>query len=393
MSSLDFNVSVLGHVHIQDINTKEVYLDKYNKIHPENAARIIARALAHESNSYIYRLALGDGGAQFVAGQVVINPPLDGSDGSGWETRLYNETYSEIVDETSPLVGTDPGSYDSNGLRVGGGAVPADDPATDNVVSQEAGTKSNVIITCYLNENEPVSQVSDMTTPTSGSENDYVFSELGLYSPGSQAVSSPGYSTVYLNNKTSSDTSLLVASTQYGLALTVNGTSYTCTIQTPSSGTGSSGAITYGDICEGINGGSWITSGDAIYNNVYVYITDDTNGTYASITNKQSSGQLIFQSKSTGTSSSVSLSTSATFFTTLVNNIVGYINYATETGANAGVANDPTNSSNERERLLTHITFSPITKSKGSSLVLTYSLTISVSSTTSSIVNEVNQTN
>jgi hypothetical protein len=390
------NVGVKGHVNITENfpnGTSNVLFDGYNAVHPQNMARIIARALAHEPNSYIWRLALGDGGAGWAAdGSVIIKPPITGTDGSGWESRLYNETYSEIVDDTSPLVGTDPGSADANNVRPGGGADPSSDPAPDSVVSQEVGTKSNVIVTMYLNENEPSGQNASSTDPINGAANDFIFNELGLYSSGLQARDSSGYSSVNVGNKLSTDISVLTVNTSYNIQMNVDGITYNAVIRTPASGTGPSGALTYGDICEGINGGTWILSGDPINNYVYVFITDESNGSYPSILNAQSYGYLNFQSRTAGSTSTVALSctsgAAADFFNNLVSGICGNVNYVVVPGANAGVANDPVTPTNERERLLTHLTFSPLTKAANSQIVITYTLTVSVNPTTSTVINE-----
>jgi len=396
MSNDSINVSFKSNVKIVEKfkdGSEKIWVDKSNAVHPTNMARIIARALAHEPNSYIYRLALGTGGVQIAAdGSMIFRPPNDGSDGSGWESRLYNETYSEIVDDSSVLVGTDPGSADANNVRPGGGAVPEDDPTPDNVVSQEVGTKSNVIITMYLNENEPSSEVANITDPSLGAQDFADFSELGLYSSGRQARDSSGYSSVNVGDKTSMDISTLTVNKSYNITLTVDGVIYTSVIRTPSSGTGLSGAITYGDICEGINTGTWIQSGDPINSFVYVYITDTSEGTYPSILSKQSYGYLNFESRTSGATSTVSLSCNSgdinDFFNNLVAGICGNVNYIVSPGQPAGVANDPTNPANERERLLTHLTFAPIRKTQGSQIVITYTLTVSVNPTVASVVNE-----
>jgi len=398
MSNELFSVSVKGHVKILENlkdGTQNTLLDKNNAVHPQNMARILARALAHEPNSYIWRLALGNGGTTWASdGSIIFKTPNDGSDGSGWESRLYNETYSEIVDDSSPLVGTDPGSADANNVRPGGGADPADDPAPDSTVSQEVGTKSNVIITMYLNENEPDGELPNVTDPSQGTADMYFdFNELGLYSSGQQARDSSGYSSVNVGNKKSTDISTLSVNTQYNITMTVNGTTYNAVVRTPTSGTGTSGAITYGDICEGINTAGWIISGDPIQNYIYVYITDDSNGTYPSILSKQSYGYLNFESKISGPTSTVSLSCTsgagADFFNNLVSGICGNVNNPVVQGAAAGVANDPVNPQNERERLLTHLIFAPLRKTQGSQIVIIYTLTVSVNPTVSTVVNEI----
>jgi hypothetical protein len=395
MSNDNFNVSVKGHVLAKSLKTGKILIDKENAVHPQNMARVIARALAKEDNYYVYRMAFGNGGTfTDSSGQTVYRPPNDGRDGSGWESRLYNETYSEIVDDTSPLVGTDPGSADANNVRPGGGAVPSDDSGTDNTVSQEVGSKSNIIVTVYLNQNEPDGQVASITNPSQGAADEYFdFDELGLYTSGQPARDSSGYATVNVGDKKSSDVSPLSPNGQYNITLTVDGTIFNAVLKLPSSGTGTAGEITYGDICEGINGGGWIVSGDQINDHIYVYITDVTNGTYPSILARQSYGFLNFESKSTGATSSVSLSCVSgnvnDFFNNLSVGICGNVNYAVVPGKDAGSANDSITPANERERLLTHLIFSPIRKSADDEIVIIYTLTVSVNPSTSTVINEI----
>lgn len=391
MSNDIFNVKITGHVLAKDARTGEILVDKHNDVHPQNMARIIARALAKEPHYYVYRMAFGNGGTfTDSTGQVIFKSPNIGTDGSGYESRLYNETYSEIVDETSSAVGTDPGSSDANNIRPGGGAVPLDDAGTDNTISQEVGTNSNVTITVYLNENEPQGQASSITgASTSTALEDFVFDEIALYTDGAPARDSSGYSTINVGDKTSKDTTTLFASSQYTLDVTVDGVSYSANLKVPSSGTGPNGEITYGDICEGINSGNWIVGGDSINDYVYVYITDTSNGTYPSILSKQSYGFLTFQSKSVGSNSSVSLTctsgNSNDLVNILTNGICGNANYTEVSGLNAGIANDSITPSNERERLLTHIIFDPITKTASTPIVVIYTLTVSINPNSASV--------
>jgi hypothetical protein len=221
----NFAISIDGHVLIKDLKTNTILLDSHNAIHSQNMARVIARALAHEENSYIWRVGLGNGGTTYsVDGSIIFKSPNDGSDGSGWESRLYNETYSEIVDDTSSLVGTDPGSADANNIRPGGGASPLDDPTPNSVVSQEVGTKSNVIITMYLNENEPASELASMNDQSQNPADLYFdFNELGIFSGTKQARDFSGYSSVNVGNKKASDVSTLATNTQYNMALNIDG--------------------------------------------------------------------------------------------------------------------------------------------------------------------------
>lgn len=382
--SVQFQTSVT----IRDLETKEVLAKASNRIHPQNMSRIIARALANEANSTFHRMAFGNGGSYVdAAGNIVFNSPNDGSE-SGWESRLYNETYSEIIDETDANFKTDPGSADINVVRPGGGAVPSDDPDGGGVVSLEVGKKSNIIITLVLNKNEPKGQLlsQDLGVSTSEEESYFMFNEIGLYSPGKPAKSTPGYSTVSVGDKISTDVTTLLTSTPYNISVDVDGVNYTAVITTPVTGTGPSGQITFGDLCEGINTGDWITSGELINSVVFVYITDRSGGTYPSILTDegrglQSFGALTFQSLSVGETSEVILNCTASLtniFNVLTNGICDNCNATSNTGGVAGVANNSIITLNERERLLTHFIFSPILKSKDRALEIVYELTVSV---------------
>ena len=124
-------VSVIGHLHCQD-DLGNVMIDKFNAVHPQNLARVFARALSNEGNSCISRIAFGNGGTVVDAAfTVTYRPPNIGisPDIATWDSRIYHETYSEIIDAgqtvLNPLLGTNPGSADLNtGVGSGGGAVP-----------------------------------------------------------------------------------------------------------------------------------------------------------------------------------------------------------------------------------------------------------------------------
>lgn len=388
------NFNVKGYVRIFDTVSKEEIYSGHNAIHPQNMARIIARALSNEPNSIIHRMAFGNGGSYVdSASNIIFRPPNTGAT-DGWQSRLYNEVYSEIVDEKNVFFKQDLGSADSSNIRIGGGSSPDDDPAGGGVLSTEVGVKSNITIVCVLNENEPSGQVltDDLGVTVEENEKCFLFDEIGLYSPGKQARNTHGYTKINVQNKKSTDNSNLTPSTSYNMTITVNGVEYSSTITTPASGTGTMGELTYGDICEGLNDGSWITSGTQINNYVYFYITDDSEGTYTSIINKQSYGYLTIESKTTGLSSSVEVACNdnpSDFFYTLTSGICANCNIDSTNGDVAGVQNDPINPSNERERLLTHFIFSPILKSANRSITIEYTLTISISETSDAEINEV----
>jgi hypothetical protein len=373
-------------------------------------ARVIARALSNESNYNIHRIAFGNGGTLTDAAYTITyNTPNDGQppDVRTWDSRLYNETYSEIVDEgnlaLNPDLGTDPGSAGPNaGTRPGGGADPSGDPASiphvsgPGVRSNELGLTSEIVITAVLNPGEPTGQFgSDNQAPSESTESSFTFDEIGLYSPGAPAIDSNGSQDVDVSNRSSEDDTGLTGTTAYDFNITIDGGSVqNVWFQTPAGGTGPGGEILYGDLCDAIN------TGDAGWNfhiggppgtgtpvvgssplpgaGTTVTITDNTLA-FPSITGSQTFGYLRFTSGSTGVASSVLLAGGS------INDMFAALNPPTggtlltpSDGEDAGIQNDPVNPDTERERLLTHIIFSPVLKAANRTLTITYTLTVSV---------------
>ena len=111
-------------------------------------------------------------------------------------------------------------------------------------------------------------------------------------------------------------------------------------------------------------------------------ITDNTLS-FPSITGSQTFGFLRFSSGITGSSSTVVVATGTIgldFFGALNPPTGGTIQTPVD-GLDAGVQNDPVNPGTERERLLSHLIFSPVLKSANRTLTVTYTLTISVART------------
>lgn len=153
------NLHIDGVVNIIDKNTNEVLVDKHNAIHPQNMARVIAKALAHEPNSWILKMGLGNGGTHVnTALQITYLTPNI----SGIGADLYNKTYEEQIDDQT--VGT---------------------PSTNSVISTaspDPAITSIVVCTLELDSTEPNGQaISDGITTNPDSA--YTFDELGLYSP------------------------------------------------------------------------------------------------------------------------------------------------------------------------------------------------------------------
>lgn len=356
---------IIGHVNITD-DLGNTLLDEDNAVHPQNLARVFARALANEPNSQIYRVALGNGGTTISAGNTITyKTPNDGQlpDPSGWQSRLYNETYSEVIDDASIYLGS------------GNGTEPTNDPTGANaagVRSIEQGLISLVTIDVTLNSDEPVSQdLSDNGDPILHSE--FMFDELGLFTPGAPPTNTSGFQTINLDNKNIYANTGLAPSYQYVFGISVNGGGkQLVTITTPSQGTGISGTshyITYEDLMPLLNS---VLNGYG----VNAVITDQANLVDAQ-------GNLILFSTATGPNSSVVIDqTTTTAPNFLFNHLLGFESISSpQSGKLAGVQNNSIDPTVERERLLTHIVFSPILKSANRTIRIVYTLTVAVGRT------------
>ena len=370
-NSAPMTATVVGHVHITD-DLGNVLLDEHNAVHPQNLARVFARALSHEPNYNIYRVALGNGGTTISAGNTInYKVPNDGQmpDTAGWQSRLYNETFSQVIDDKSPLLGT------------GLGTSPADNPVSvpdisgPGVRSTEQGLVSLVTVDVTLNANEPTSQLpTDGGTAPGSISNEFYFDELGLFTPGLSYKNTAGSQAILLSNKDINANTGLATSAQYSFSVAINGGSaHTVTITTPAVGSGISGGstfVTYGDILP-------------LLNNVL-----NPLGASASISdinnNIDTGGNLIITSTATGPNSSLVITDdSATVsINWLPNHLLGYVSLDTPVvGQLAGVQDNAAQPSTVRERLLTHIIFSPILKAANRTIRIVYTLTIAVART------------
>ena len=399
----NLGLAITGHVLVQD-DLGQTLLDEFNAVHPQNMARVIARSLANEFNYNIHRIAFGNGGTQVDAAfTITYNPPNDGQppDTRTWDSRIYNETYSEIIDEGSislnPDLGTDPGSAGPNaGSRPGGGAFPSGDPASvphvsgPGVHSDELGLSSRIVITSVLNPNEPAGQLDDdINPPSEDSESSFAFDEIGLYTTGAPAIDSNGSQDIDVGDRKSDDDSGLLANTQYSINVEIDGGGIQqIDFTTPiAGGSGAGGQILYGDICQSINTGDvgWNPAwggANPLPGGATIAITDVTSS-FPSITGAQTFGYLRVTSGSVGAGSTVVLTGGILGFDliTNLNPPTGGIVQAARDGMDAGVQNDPINPDTERERLLTHIIFSPVLKAANRTLTVTYTLTVSVART------------
>ena len=357
-------VEVIGHVKITD-DLGEVLLDKTNAIHPQNMARVIARALANEPNHHIHAIAFGNGGTIVDAAYTVTyKTPNDGQspDTYEWKSTLYNETYREVVDEATSIIGTGVGSSVSN------------DPVSSltsgpGVRSSELGLLSQVKVEAVLNPYEPAGQsATDILSPTEYTEDAFTFDELGLFTTGAPLRSTNGYQDVNVSGKIDTDITGLVTGNNYRFTINVNGTPQLVEF-TIGSGSGVGGEITYGDLLIALNNR---LSGCAAS-------ISDANGfinTY---------GHLRFTSATTGTGSSVNITVPSPVPSDWpFSNLLDYnaIN-SPSLGNDQGGKNNPANPTTEGERMLSHLIFSPIRKSANRTLTIIYTLTVQVARSTS----------
>lgn len=382
-------IIVEGHVKITD-DQGNVLLDRKNAVHPQNMARVISRALANESNYYIHRIAFGNGGTVVdPTGFVNFKTPNDGlsPDLQEWRSRLYNETYSEIIDDSNINLGVDLGSSETTGSRPGGGSVPSGDPASvehisgPGVRSQELGVISQVIISATINPAEPTGQLSSDLDPNPGTSGDaventegtFVFDELGLYTTGAGASDTNAYHQIDVGNKTAQDDTGLVSGDTYDFMYDA-GSGFVVVAVTPTGSGGSSPpVVTYADLVTALNG---VLPGGPL--GVVASITDNDV-----VPPVNTFGFLQFTSNATGSTATVEVrNTGVNPLFTSLGQTTPETNNPPVPGEDAGVQNNATSPSTERERLLTHVIFSPVLKSANRTLAITYTLTVSVARST-----------
>lgn len=168
MSLESLGIKVLGHLKLEGKQTGEVIVDKFNAIHPQNLARIFARALANENYHHVVNIALGNGGS-FIdsAGNIIFNAPNT----VGIHSKLYNETYSETVDgsvSNGNTVISAASAVDITSLVTITATIAADEPSDQNISdTQSDGQLANPPNTADY-------------TPTTDFGYSYNFDEMGI---------------------------------------------------------------------------------------------------------------------------------------------------------------------------------------------------------------------
>lgn len=147
-----------GFVFIRDKETGEVLVDKKNAINFGNMSQAIGWALSNDPRGHIYAMVFGNGASTVSGTGAITYFPPNVNDSNA---QLYNQTYSKIVDATSPL-------------------MAASDRATNNITVQHTDNAlyTDIIVLCTLNYGEPAGQLA-FDTDTNITDT-YVFDELGL---------------------------------------------------------------------------------------------------------------------------------------------------------------------------------------------------------------------
>lgn len=361
-------VSIQGHCIITD-DLGHVLLNQTNAVHAENMARVIARALSREDNCWVNRIAFGNGGTYRtrVGGNDIINyrTPNDGiQDEAAWQSSLYNETYTENVDNR---VGTGPGAATPIIVLQSNEPISTDHTTSGSgCVSIDKDRISEVIITCTLTRNDVIGQIStDYDSRTNQStqysvdaEAPFIFDELGLYSNGAPRSATNGTQTAMLAPGVVL-TDVCIDAGTYHFSISVDAND-------PVDIELVIGDCTYAQLAETL-------TTTLIPYGVEVYIN---NGTAPS--SRQTYGHMLFVSSSTGASSLINILVQ-TRDDWLFSFIKGFIKLSKPVkGIDGADKDNPIVSANESERLLTHIIFSPILKTANRTLNIKYTLTVFV---------------
>ena len=155
-------IEFFGHVLIRDKKTKEILVDKFNSINLENMSIALAYSMADMSTGHIQSMVFGNGGTIVSAvGTITYLPPNVTTNAA-----LYNQTYSKVVNNQSPL--------DTNS---------AENYIT---INHTPGTLySDIQVVCTLDFNEPSGQSAFDNSPVADGNvlnvnGTYIFDEIGL---------------------------------------------------------------------------------------------------------------------------------------------------------------------------------------------------------------------
>lgn len=178
--------SIQGFVKIIDKETKEVLVDTHNDVLYGNISAALAHALIGNSNSFLYYMAFGNGGAYVgPTGTISYKPSLGGASSlvKNPNANLYNTIYVKKLSNDS----TDTVDYD----QLSKAYIPTEDFATnyeDIIIDvtlgysePPAGITTSGVVTQSLIDNSNFVGTSSSTAGAS-TANELVFNEIGLFS-------------------------------------------------------------------------------------------------------------------------------------------------------------------------------------------------------------------
>lgn len=316
-------VTVTGRCIISD-DLGNIILDKTNAIHPINLSRIFSRALAKEKNSYVHKIAFGNGGTYVdPANNIKYKTPNI----SNYKTKLYNETYSQVLDGTNK----------------------------STIVSNELTNYSETVATIYLNKNEPSTEYLSQSYSIPA-DSSYTFDEIALFAPGvSDDSPSSGYQSALFNTPNITVDTGLLKDTNYVFSIVVDGTKFNYTLNIPSN---DASVISFAKLVAYIN---------------------DIVGLKNYMTVAMSQGSLTFTSNTKASTSSIKIIDNSDNSLWLFKNISTYQKLNTAVvGKDSGLQNNPNNPDAEYSRMITHLIFNPITKPYDRIYTVDYILNIKV---------------
>jgi hypothetical protein len=373
-------VDVSGQCIISD-DLGNIVLDKKNAVHPMNISRAFARGLSNEPNQFIKRIAFGNGGTFVdIAQNVTYNNVNDGiyPDISGYKSKLYSETYSEIIDDSDTHIGEG-----ANASAKDDPLVKPNDLAGPGVVSVEYQNttttlwNSKVVVSCVLNRNEPTSQyISDLNDTDVPIDSAFEFDELALFTGGTETdVPVSGKQTVTFSTPNIYVDTKLDVDTAYTLSIDIDGVNHQYQIYTDQSYayhtvTNASVDVYTIRFIDLIN----ILNDSIPQLTVSMKTGDSSAGSYF--------GYMVFSSKTTGPFSSVNIKTEQSNADWLFGNMMLFAGINDSiSGASVGVQNNADQPSLESARMLTHLIFDPIRKPMNRTYIIEYILNIVVART------------
>jgi hypothetical protein len=334
-------ITISGHCLITD-DLGNTHLNETNAIHPSNMSRIIGRILAHEDNCWIDRIAFGNGGTYYETQSSVVflklKPVNDGilPDTAEWQSKLYNETYSEKVADGSGN-GTIIPQFISNDHTTSGIGCSSVDK--DRI--------SQVVVHAQIGLGEPTGQLK---TDYNTNDKTFVFDEIGLYSRGIGNKPSHGYQIIKLD--VVKDTGLLKQIYNFSISI---------------------------DDKKPIIVKLFVK--DTSLETLIKSLQDVMNVHNVNVSIEY--GNIKFESRKEGKGSKINIIKQAKPDNTwLFDKITGFSNIEKPVnGSYMGFRNNPCDGSVEQERLLTHLIFSPVLKSANRVFNIVYTLTVYVNRT------------